>query len=32
LQRNLLAFLKQGNKMGAAAGLILYGENGIIEE
>lgn len=31
LQRNLLAYLKQGNKMGNGFGLILYRENGIID-
>ena len=31
LQRNLLAFIKQGNKMGNGLGMILHDENGIIK-
>ena len=31
LQRKLLAYLRQGNPMGSAYGIFLYGENGIVE-
>lgn len=31
LQRNLLAYLRQGKKMGSAHGIFFYGENGIIQ-
>ncbi len=31
LQRNLLAYLKQGNPMGQAYGIFFYDENGIVD-
>ena len=32
LQRNLLAFLKEGNPMGSAYGIFFYDENGIVAD
>lgn len=32
LQRNLLAYLQAGNPMGAAHGIFLYGEDGILTD
>ena len=32
LQRNLLAYLQQGNPMGEAYGIFFYGKDGIIRE
>lgn len=32
LQRNLLAYLRQGNPMGGAYGILLYGPDGILNE